>query len=215
MAWNPNQQRKFVARKNKFALDENYHLDKIRGEHKEKKKLTLNVWTTLAISLILLLTAFAVPRVAQAVITRSHTDALVDLDKTRQSMLQAQMDNTADDTIFVIKEAGKYYLFFSKSGANILSKEDGKDTEMYEGIVEISNPKEYRPPVNVEQDKHIQYPFTKNPIAEKDGTVQTMEGLAVLSGYKLSEYPVNDELEKLLKKNVSIYKLVPVNNDAE
>jgi len=208
MAWNPNQQRKFVSRKFRLALDENYHLDKIRGEKKERKKLTLNVWTALAISVVILILAFVLPRMAKAVVLRRHTDALVDLNKTMDAILQTEMQKPGNDTVFVVEEGGRYFLFWYCDGANSLKKDDEKDNTVYYNLVEISNPGDSIMPINVKKGKTVTYPFNSSPVTDKGDNINLTDDLQLLTGCRIVKYDVNDELQKVLKKNVKLYKVV-------
>lgn len=213
MAWDPYQQKKFVSRKYKFALDENFHLDKIRGEKKEKKKLTLNVWTTLIISIALLLIAFVVPGAAKAVIIRRHTDAMVETEKTRDAFFKFT-DNYPDDyTLIVVEKGGKYYLFWYDSHASGLKK-DGENVVSYGNLVEISSPEDgLTLPVNVAPGRSFEYPFTSNPVETKGDSAKLTDGLQLMSGCKIQPYHgINDEIEKFINAKrftLSVYTVTP------
>lgn len=214
MAWDPNQQHKFVSRKFRLSLEDNYHLDKkwtdrLSRKRDEKKKLTFNVWVALAISAVILIIAFVLPSVVKSAVVRRRTDALVDLGKTRDALSQAEMDRViSDDTLFVIEESERYFLFWYKSGANVVAKDGENPNGTYVDFVEISKPLDNRPPVNVQSGESLIYPFKEAPVKTQSGSVTLMPGLQLLSGYTIEEYPVGDELGKLLKSNVQLYRVV-------
>ena len=212
MAWDPIRQHKFVARKDKFDLDDNIRLDKVRHERSEKKKVTVQVWSLLAISIVILLAAFIVPGAANTAVSVRHTDALSDANKTKELILETNLSMPDDDTLFVVEEAGRYFVFWYQEGARQLDVDDNDDEdegEKYYGLVEISDPGKNILPINVKEGMSLVYPFKEEPICTlDDGRFALAEGLQILSGHKLVSFDANDEMRELQKDNVKIYKVV-------
>lgn len=212
MAWDPYK-KKFKSRKYRLAPEDNFKLDKIRGlddrdGKEEKQRQMLNVWTVMIVSVALLVVALIIPKIAETVIVRRHTDALVDLHNARMTMTKNSMETgIADNTIFVIERGGRYYMFWYKQGAAILGKKGEGYSAKYADLVEISDPGQYILPVNVAEGKSLEYPFLEEPIQDKDGKIKLLDGLEVLSGMELAVYAADEDTGNEIASNVKLYSL--------
>lgn len=212
MGIEPYYKKKFRSRKYRLDPTDNYKLDKIRGEDGKEsvQKGKLNAALSLVIAVGILVVALLIPGAARSVIIRRHTDALVTAKKTSNIFLgEVNGMLLPDDTIMVVEQSGSYYLFWYKMGAGVYaSKRDTSPT--LTDFVEINNPQSYRMPINVKKGKTLKYPFEENPIESNRGKIKLLDGLEVLEGYTVEDYPMEEELANRIPKNAKLFSFVKV-----
>lgn len=210
MSFDPyNNKKKFKSRKFRLDPTDNFKLDRIRNadeKHDGIQKGKLNVLISLAAAIAVFLTALIIPTLANAVVTRRHSDALVDLDKAYSLLLQEEATSLSQNSIAVVEKGGRYYLFWRQNGAAVhTDKKHG--TGGIQGFAEINDVGDYIPVVNVAAGSAVEYPFKNAPIKIEEDRVELLDGLQVLSGHKIVEH----ERKSTQFENVKFYNLMPIN----